>query len=97
MRAVTLLLVLCAVAVAALAVGPFLYRSLLPEAAGTPATPCGFVAVTVGLFLLLVGGFHIYFQEAIKFQYFPGGNKTLTCAGDIDIDGRFFQFGLGHL
>ena len=54
-RALPLLLALCALAVAALAVGPFLYRSLLPEAADVPATPCGFVAVTVGLFLFLLG------------------------------------------
>ena len=55
LRALPLLLALCALMVAALAVGPFLYRSLLPEASSAPATPCGFVAVTVALFLLLVG------------------------------------------
>ncbi len=49
-----LLLAFCAVAVAALAVGPFLYRSLLPAAAGTPAAGCSFVAVSGGLFVVLV-------------------------------------------
>ena len=40
---------------AALAVGPFLYRSMVPAAADAPPAPCGFVAITGGLFLLLVG------------------------------------------
>ena len=40
---------------AALAVGPFLYRSLLPDVPGASSAPCGFVAVTGGLFVLLVG------------------------------------------
>ena len=42
-------------AVAALAIGPFLYRSMLPAAAGRPPVSCSFVAVTAGLFVLLVG------------------------------------------
>jgi hypothetical protein len=46
-------LALCAAAIAALAVGPFLYRSMLPAAAGEPAATCSFVAVTAGLFILL--------------------------------------------
>ena len=40
-------------AVAALAVGPFLYRSLLPGTVGGGA-PCSFVLVTGGLFALLI-------------------------------------------
>ncbi len=44
----------CAAAVGALAVGPFLYRSMLPAAAGAPSAGCSFVAVTGGLFVLLV-------------------------------------------
>ena len=46
----------CALAGAALAVGPFLYRSLLPAAAGAPVAGCAFVAVTGGLFVLLAAG-----------------------------------------
>ena len=41
-------------AVAALAVGPFLYRSMLPAAAAVPATGCSFAIVTGGLFVLFV-------------------------------------------
>lgn len=49
-----MLLALCAAAVAALAAGPFLYRSLLPrETAGVEAG-CSFVLVTGALFVLLV-------------------------------------------
>ena len=40
---------------AALAVGPFLYRSLLPAASGAPVAGCAFVVVTGGLFVLLAG------------------------------------------
>ena len=40
---------------AALAVGPFLYRSLLPEAEHARAPGCGFVLVIAGLLALLVG------------------------------------------
>ena len=39
---------------AALAVGPFLYRSLLPESE-VPPTGCSFVLVVAGLLALLVG------------------------------------------
>jgi hypothetical protein len=42
------------VAVAALAVGPLVYRSLLPGPANGPAAGCAFMAVTGGLFVLLV-------------------------------------------
>ncbi len=42
-------------AVAALAVGPFLYRSLLPETEVAPPASCSFVLVTGGLVVLLVG------------------------------------------
>ncbi len=42
-------------AVAALAIGPLLYRSMLPAAAGAPPASCSFVAATGGLFVLLVG------------------------------------------
>ncbi len=41
-------------AVAALAAGPLLYRSLLPEAASAPAAGCSFALVTGGLLALLV-------------------------------------------
>jgi hypothetical protein len=41
------------VAVAALAVGPFIYRSLLPGAAAAPAAGCSFGLVLGGLFALL--------------------------------------------
>jgi len=40
--------------VAALAVGPFLYRSMLPAPAAEPVANCSFVVVTGGLFVLLV-------------------------------------------
>ena len=40
---------------AALAAGPFLYRSLLPEAEHAQAPGCGFVLVIAGLLALLVG------------------------------------------
>ncbi|MFQ5350638.1 MAG: hypothetical protein ACE5EG_09375 [Thermoanaerobaculia bacterium] len=39
---------------AALAVGPFLYRSLLPATAPAPAAGCSFVVVTGSLFALFV-------------------------------------------
>jgi MYXO-CTERM domain-containing protein len=47
-------LAFCAAAVAALAIGPFIYRSMLPAAAGAPPASCSFVVVTGGLFALLV-------------------------------------------
>ena len=47
-------MVFCALAVAALAVGPFLYRSLLPAEAAEVDTGCSFLLVTGGLFALLV-------------------------------------------
>jgi lysylphosphatidylglycerol synthetase-like protein (DUF2156 family) len=54
-RLAPLLLAFCAVAVAALAVGPFIYRSMLPASSEAPATGCAFLVVTGGLVLLLVG------------------------------------------
>jgi hypothetical protein len=47
-------LAFCAAAVAALAVGPFLYRSVLPASASAPTAGCTFVAITGGLFMTLV-------------------------------------------
>lgn len=48
-----LLLAASAVAVAALAVGPFVYSSLLPGRADAPPAGCCFLLVTGGLFVLL--------------------------------------------
>lgn len=48
-----LLLAAGAVAVAALAVGPFIYGSLLPGRTGAPPAGCSFLLVTGGLFVAL--------------------------------------------
>ena len=37
---------------AALAIGPFLYRSLLPTPSGEPVATCSFLFITGGLFVL---------------------------------------------
>lgn len=42
----------CALAVAALAIGPFLYRSMLPTPSGEPVATCSFLFITGGLFVL---------------------------------------------